>query len=473
MKFVFNQNAPVRVVFLWKDEEFTGHAGIEALLADEVISGKRGEAYLLRGEQPVLALGLGKRACVTTDRLREAFFKLGKKADREHVKGLVIPVLAIEGLTTEAIYEAAAEGLLHSTYQYDAFKSEKKSLYLETISFETANETTVQQAVYQAQQYMQGIFTTRDLINEPAMYMTPTKLAVQAKEILQPLGVKVTVLEQEQIEELGMHAFLAVAKGSAQPPKLIVMEYYGGAKDEKPLALVGKGLTYDSGGYCIKPPSGMETMNSDMGGAATVIGAMQVIALQKLSKNVVAVIAACENMISGDAYKTGDIINSMAGKTIEIINTDAEGRLTLADAVHYTVTRFEPTALVDTATLTGACLVALGELYTALVSNNRAFAEEVLQAAEEADELVWQLPSHSKFGKMNHSERADLKNSGGRFGGTISAGLFVGEFVNKTPWVHLDIAGTAYLSKADGYLPKNGTGSIVKTMAKLAALHQA
>ncbi|MDD7267005.1 MAG: leucyl aminopeptidase [Lachnospiraceae bacterium] len=472
MNFSINRKGAVEVVFLWKEEEFHGHAGLEALLTDEVISGKRGETYLWRSEKPVLALGLGNRDCVTTDRLREAFYKLGKKADQEHVKSLTVPALHINGLDEAAAYEAAAEGLLHSTYRYDVFKSEKKTVYLETVSFSTEDEAMVLNAVREAELQIKGIFTARDLINEPAMYMTPTKLAERAIEILNPLGVKVTVLEQSEIEELGMTAFLAVAKGSAQAPKLVVMEYQGGAADEKPLALVGKGLTYDSGGYCIKTPSGMETMNSDMGGAATVIGAMQVIALQKLPKNVVAVVAACENMISGDAYKTGDIIHSMAGKTIEIINTDAEGRLTLADAVYYTVNRFEPTAIVDAATLTGACLVALGELYTALISNNVNFAAEVLTAAGEADELIWQLPSHSKFGKMNHSERADLKNSGGRIGGTISAGLFVGEFVGKTPWAHLDIAGTAYLSKADGYLPKNGTGSIVKTLAKLAANHR-
>lgn len=361
------------------------------------------------------------------------------------------------------------EGLYLSTYRFDKYLSEQEPLTLEEISFQ------LQDAIADWEAFtsdvcidMEAIALTRNLINEPAMVIYPETLAQAAKEALEPYGVKVDVYDEKQIEEIGMLAYLSVAKGSAKPPRLIVMTY-NLKEGVAPLALVGKGMTYDSGGYSLKPSDSMKTMQSDMSGAATVIGAMQAIARHGIDRPVVAVVAACENMISGESYKPGDIIQSLHGKTIEVDNTDAEGRLTLADAVTYVTDNYKPEAVVDLATLTGACVVALGDLYTGIVANDETLAEKVVAAAREVDEKMWAFPMDDAYKELNKSQVADLKNSGGRWGGAISAGYFVGEFVtNETPWAHLDIAGTAFLDKARDIYPFGATGHGVKTLVALA-----
>lgn len=242
------------------------------------------------------------------------------------------------------------------------------------------------------------------------------------------------------------------------------MRWNGDKDSDRKIALVGKGVTYDSGGYSIKPGDSMVTMFNDMAGAAAVIGAMKAIGKSKLEKNVVALVAACENLISGEAYKPGDIIGSMAGKTIEIVSTDAEGRLTLADALYYAATVEKADKIIDVATLTGACVIALGNVNMGAITNNDDLMDEIKEASELAGEPVWQLPSNEEYKEQIKGTFSDLKNSGGRGAGTITAGLFLGEFVNNTPWVHLDIAGKAYSSNENGYLPKGATGIPVKTL---------
>ncbi|NMA83571.1 MAG: leucyl aminopeptidase, partial [Epulopiscium sp.] len=285
-----------------------------------------------------------------------------------------------------------------------------------------------------------------------------------AKAELEAVGIQVEIYGRDQIEELGMEAFLAVTEGSAEEPQFIVMTWNGEPNSDKKMALVGKGLTFDSGGYSLKPSAGMETMNTDMAGAASVIGAMKALALSKVEKNVVGIIAACENLISGAAYKPGDIIGSMSGKTIEVLNTDAEGRLTLADALWYAVKEVKADEVIDIATLTGACVVALADINTGAITNNESLMNEVKNAAEIAGEPVWELPTNDDYKELIKGTFGDLKNTGGRGAGTITAGLFLQEFVDDTPWVHLDIAGTSHLSTARGYLPKGATGVPVKTL---------
>ncbi len=258
---------------------------------------------------------------------------------------------------------------------------------------------------------------------------------------------------------------MEVAKGSDNPPRFIVIEYLNEPQEQKPLVFVGKGITYDSGGYSIKPSDGMKTMNADMGGAGTVIGAIDAISSNELKVNVV---AFCENSISGRSYKPGDIIKARNGLTIEVDNTDAEGRITLADAVNYGVTEYDPEFIIDLATLTGACLVALAETYTGAVTNNQETFEKLLAAAKVSNERIWQLPNDDTIRKYNESEVADVKNSGGRLGGTITAGQFIENFIEEKPWVHLDIAGTAYLSKPQGLYEKGATGVHVRTLCNLA-----
>ena len=314
-------------------------------------------------------------------------------------------------------------------------------------------------------------FFARDLVNLRSNDIYPETLANKANERLSELGIEVKIYEEDEIREMGLTAFLEVARGSANRPRLIVMEYMNGG-DEKPLVFVGKGITYDTGGYSLKPTTGMLTMNCDMGGSATVIGAMEAIAKNKIKTNVVAIVAACENSISGNAYKPGDIIKARNGMSIDIANTDAEGRLTLADAVNYGVDTYKPSMIIDLATLTGAVLIALGETYTGVVTNNQEAFDLVQKAANEANEKIWQLPNDDFIRTYNKSDDADIKNSGGRYAGSVTAGQFIEAFVEDYPWVHLDIAGTAYLSAPQGLNQKGATGVHVKTLYNLAKNNQ-
>jgi leucyl aminopeptidase len=268
-----------------------------------------------------------------------------------------------------------------------------------------------------------------------------------------------------------MDAFLAVGRGSKHDPRLIVMRYNGNPEGKGDLiGLIGKGLTYDSGGYCIKTPPGMVNMKNDMGGAASVIGTFAAIATLKLKVNVVGVIAACENMISGEAYRAGDILRSMSGKTIEVINTDAEGRLTLVDAIHYAIERERITKVLDIATLTGAAVAALGTAFSAVLTNDQAWFEQLKTASEFSGENIWQLPAHEEYKELIKSEIADLKNVGGPLAGAITAGLFIREFVDSKPWIHIDIACGALKDKENGIYSYGGTGVGVRLLTSLLKL---
>lgn len=359
------------------------------------------------------------------------------------------------------------EALKVSFYNFDHYKKDKKDPSLKTVNF-SSDLSSFEDNANEILNVIDGQFLARDLVNLRSNDIYPETLANRAKEELSPLGVDVKIYEKDEIERMGLTAFLEVGKGSDKLPRLIVMEYLHGDKDVAPKVFVGKGLTYDSGGYSIKPSDGMKTMNSDMAGSATVIGAMKAIASNNLKVNVVAIVAACENAINGSAYKPGDVIKARNGMTIEVDNTDAEGRITLADAVNYGATEYKPEMIVDLATLTGAVLVALGETYTGAVTNNEDAFSKVKAAADKSYEKIWQLPNDDFIKTYNDSEIADIKNSGGRLGGSISAGQFVGAFVEDYPWVHLDIAGTAYISKPQGLNEAGATGVHVKTLYNLA-----
>ena len=349
------------------------------------------------------------------------------------------------------------------------YREEKEEKHF-TVNYtsDKGKEERLQEGLKHIEAKMAGIYFTRELVNETSNVIYPETLAEKAKE-LEEFGVKVTVFDENEIQEKGMKAFYEVARGSDNPPRFIIMEYFGDKDSDDITGLVGKGLTYDSGGYCIKPPDGMKSMHDDMGGSGTVIGTMKAIAKAGLKTNVVAVVAACENLISGHAFKTGDIIGSMKGLTIEVVNTDAEGRITLADAIYYITSNYKLSKVIDLATLTGACLVALAQEFTGAITNSQEFLDDLKAIGEEQGELIWQLPVSDTFKDMNKSSVADLTNSGGRLGGTITAGLFVGAFLadENLPWVHLDIAGTAYLGKKRGYLPERATGVHVKTLFEL------
>lgn len=315
--------------------------------------------------------------------------------------------------------------------------------------------------------YGQGTNSARTLVNMPGNMLTATDLASYAAELAAKYDFECEILEKDEMEELGMGGLLAVNKGSSEPPKMIVLKYQGKDQWEDVIGLVGKGITFDTGGYSIKPKTGIVGMKSDMGGAASVLGAMEIIGELRPEQNVLAVIPSTDNMISSDAMKPDDVIVSLSGKTIEILNTDAEGRLVLADGITY-AKQHGASVLVDVATLTGGVIVALGNEMTGAMTNHAAFYEQVAESAKESGEPIWQLPITEKDKKrVRNSQMADLNNSPGREGHAIMAGAFIGEFAENTPWVHLDIAGTATANKATCFGPAGATGVMARTLAVL------
>lgn len=452
MKINFNENITSNIKLSFKDEN-----------TNKFFKANKNEILPCLKCEKIL-LGLGDKDKFDKETLKEAFAKLAG-----YLKGKDLEVIAIgenpTDLDDKDFILSLAEGLIVGGYEFDHYKSEKNENKLEALEL-SSDFKAYEEDLNELKNVLEGQFLTRKLVNLRSNDIYPETLANEAKENLSDLGVDVKIYGEKEILDMGLTAYYEVAKGSDKEPKFIVMEYLKG--EGKPLVLVGKGLTYDAGGYSIKSSNGMKTMNSDMGGAGTVIGAMYAIAKNELKANVVAIVAAAENLISGHAYKPGDIIKARNGMTIDVDNTDAEGRITLADAVNYGATEYDPDLLVDLATLTGAALGALGETYTASITNDEKAFDRVLKASKKAGEKIWLLPNDPFFKTYNESENADVKNSGGPLAGSITAGQFIENFIEKKPWVHLDIAGTAYLSSPQGVNGKGATGVHVKTLYELA-----
>lgn len=453
---------------------------IRHLKKNDKFSGKDGEIYTFTQEiegsiEDVVLLGLGKEKDVTLESIKVNLSKAYRKMKELKNNDITVKMIETENLDANEIAKAMTISLMLSDYEFNKYKSDKKDkkdifIY---IACDTANNLVIDEIedyIVEGKDIAQGIIIARNLVNEPANEMYPEILAEEAKLLGKKFGFEVEILGAEKILKLGMDAFLSVAKGSSKEPKLIVMKYFGDKHHKEDiLGLVGKGLTYDSGGYSLKPTSGMDTMKSDMGGAAAVIGAISTIAKRNLRMNVIGVIAACENMISGRAYKPGDIIGSMSGKTIEVLNTDAEGRLTLADAVTYIVKKEKVNQVIEMSTLTGAALVALGETTTAAITNDDELYKELEDVSKYTGEKVWKLPTFPEYRELIKSDIADIKNIGGRNAGTITAGLFIEEFVDDgVSFLHLDIAGTAWTDSEKPYKQKGGTGVPVNTIYELA-----
>lgn len=419
----------------------------------------------------LLVVGLGKRSDITVDRLRQAFAAGAQKARDLQVGHVAIEIPRVEGIDSQTGAQAVAEGLLLALYRFDQFKGAASKK--DTTANEIQNVTIVGggegsgAGVERAQAIYRGVKLARDLGNEPPMVCTPTRLAGVAEEIAGRGAMQLTILDPPQMEELGMGGLLGVARGTVEPPKFIVLEY--GTKGQgKTIALVGKGITFDSGGISIKPGEKMDLMKMDMMGAGAVLGAMSILAdLRPAHVHVVGIVAASENLPSGSAFKPGDILKAMNGVTMEILNTDAEGRLVLADGLSY-AQRFEPDAIVDLATLTGACVVALGNHICGLITNNAEFASRVKAAGERTGELAWELPLLPEYREAVKSKIADIKNTAGRAAGTITAGAFLEHFVDERPWVHLDIAGVAWAEdKPKPYAQEGATGFGVRLLVEL------
>lgn len=456
--------------------------GMKALINSvrnrEAFKAAKGETYHFtkvseEAIKHVLLVGLGKKEDIDSESIRKIFSKVIKKINELKISSMAVKFFETEGLCKKGTIKAIAEGMALADYSFDKYKSNKsestlKEVYI--VDFNEEDRETLEAALKEGVSLIKSTIFARDLVNEPANTLYPETLAEKAVEAGKEYGFEVEVLDEKQIKELGMEAFLAVGMAAFNKPRFIIMRYFGNEEDkENILGLVGKGLTYDSGGYSLKPNQGMIDMKSDMGGAAAVIGAMCSIAEMKLKKNVVAVVAACENLVSNDAYKPGDVISSMAGKTIEIFSTDAEGRLTLADAIYYITFKENVNKVVDVATLTGAVLGALGTLTTGVITNDEIFYDDLLSAGKRSGEKFWQLPAFEEYKELLNSKVADYKNSGGRFAGTITAGLFIGEFLYKPmPWLHLDIAGTSFMDGAKDYLTAGGTAAPLRSLYYLA-----
>lgn len=340
---------------------------------------------------------------------------------------------------------AMALGLRMGAYRFTKYQTQLKGdakPQLTRVSMQVKNVAGARRAYKDAGAVGDGVMLARDLVNEPPNILNPTEFAARVRQ-LSKLGLKVSILTEAKMKELGMGALLGVGQGSANASKIAIMEWRGGKAGEAPIALVGKGLTFDSGGISLKPGGGMQDMKGDMGGAAAVTGTMCALATRKAKVNVVGLLGLVENMPDAGAQRPGDIVTSMSGQTIEIINTDAEGRLVLADVLYYTAKRFKPKFMVDLATLTGAMLVALGDIHAGMFTNSETIAKGLSAAGTDSGELVWRLPLHEGYDKMINSEFADVKNSGARNAGSITAAQFLQRFTNKVPWCHLDVAGTA------------------------------
>lgn len=412
-------------------------------------------------EQPTWLLGLGDKDKLTSAGIRKAFFSVPGELMKYDIEKLYL-----DGFDDPNHLASAFEGLWLGNYTFTRYKEDKQA-DKRLLSVCVDELEGLADLLAERQILMESADFTRYMVNSPSIDLYPETLAQLAKEELEPLGVSVEVFGRDKAEELGLKAFLTVAEGSDKEPQVIIAKYQG-AGDEPFGALIGKGLTYDSGGYGIKTTEGMLTMHSDMAGSATVLGAIRAVAANKLNKNVYAVVLACENMIDGNAYKNGDIISSHLGKTIEIISTDAEGRLTLADAISYTEQELKPAWMVDVATLTGAVVIALGDVAAGAITNDEDLMSDVITASKTSDEPVWELPNFDEYKEQYKSTFADLKNTGGRGAGTVTAGLFLGEFIENTPWVHLDVAGVTFRrDKPKPPYPAGASGFGVKTLYQL------
>ncbi|MFQ5988799.1 MAG: leucyl aminopeptidase [Candidatus Methylomirabilales bacterium] len=451
---------------------------ISQLIAQGEFHGKGGTNLLLHTQGRlkagrVLVVGLGKREEFGPESVRsvtgEALRLLRRHACRR--VGTILHGTGVGGLGYKEAAQAVTEGALLGLYTFDRYKKkeeDRKTVQELTILLRERKQVAeVHAAAETGQVIANAVNLARDLVNEPSNTLTPQALAARARAMAKGQKLTCQVLERRQLERMGMGAFLGVAQGSSRPPVLLVLSYQGGRGKQPALGLVGKGITFDSGGISIKPSEGMEQMKGDMAGAAAVIAAMEAIARLKPAINVTAIVPACENLPSGSALKPGDVVRTMDGKTIEVVNTDAEGRLILADALCY-ARKLGCQRLVNAATLTGACVVALGSVRSGAFTNNEAWMSRVQAAAEAIGEKIWHMPMDGDYDEQIKSDVADIRNIGGRKAGAITAAKLLARFVGDTPWVHLDIAGTSQADKEKGYTLKGATGVPARTLIRLA-----
>ncbi len=458
---------------------------ITQLIDEGEIKGKKGEITIIHtfgriGPSRVLVAGLGKSESFTRDTVRETTAAACRRLRRMGITqaATIAHGAGIGGMDPADSGQAIAEGATLGLYRFRNYMTSDDDgsegpgsegiTELSIVEQDQGKAASLAEGVEKGRVLSQVAIMARDMVNEPANVMTPTRMAEIAAQVADEEGLDIEILDREQMEEMGMGAFMGVARGSDQPPKLIVLEYRGDPDNpSNNLGLIGKGITFDTGGISLKPAGGMEDMKGDMAGGASVIGAMKAIGRLKPRINVVGMVAATENMPGGSAQRPGDVVKSMSGKTIEVINTDAEGRLVLADALYYARQK-GVTRLVDIATLTGAVVVALGNACSGVMGNDQELVDQVIESGASSGERIWQLPLYDDYREQIRSNVADIKNTGGRAAGSLTAGQFLAEFAEETSWAHLDIAGTYFSSKEKGYLVKGGTGVPTRTLVDLA-----
>lgn len=461
----------------WKESFPREVPAVQAALESGDITGKAKSVTLVYTAKAItaprlLVVGLGAESSLTTEGVRRAAAAAAKRAASLRLRHLALPVPqgSIGALSAEEFLQAALEGIVLSQYRFAKYiTTEQENGLVERLTVcaaTVAEQRRFHPVVEFTHTLCEGVFLARDLANAPPNEIYPETLAERAREAGNQAGFSVRILNKAQIERLGMGGLLGVNRGSARPPVFIIMEYWGTRRSQPPIVLVGKGITFDTGGISLKPAANMSEMKADMHGAASVIGTLYVVARLRLPINVVGLVPATENMPGGSAMVPGDILRFLNGKTAEIDNTDAEGRLILADALAY-AERYKPQAVIDLATLTGACVVALGHVVSGLFGNHRELLERIKQAGERTYERVWELPLYEEYGELIKSDVADVKNSGGRSAGAITAALFLKHFIGQYPWAHLDIAGTAIAPKETDYMPKGGTGVGVRLLVEL------
>lgn len=447
------------------------------LLKTKRVSGKLNETFLLpvAGRWIVFA-GVGKAAELTLDKVRQASGAGARRILSAGFDRFTRGLIPVPGASVQQVAQAGAEGTLLGIYSFTRWKSvkpeDKKELKIVTVLIGNGKDlSAVRKGIEAGRQIADSAIWTRDMVNQPANKLTPTMLANEAKSAARKFRFSCRILDMKAQKKLGMEALLGVARGSREPSKFIVLEYKGpGSSGKKPLIWLGKGITFDSGGISIKPSEKMELMKYDMAGAAAVLGAVRATAALKLPVHVVGLIASTENLPGGSAQKPGDVVRAMGGKTIEVINTDAEGRLVLADALGYARKNYKPAAMVDLATLTGACVVALGQHCGGLMGTNASWNKQVEKAGQQSGERVWELPLWTEYTEAVRSDVADVKNVGDGKAGTITAAAFLREFAGEEiPWVHLDIAGVAWADADRGHLRKGATAFGVRLLVDLAA----
>lgn len=425
----------------------------------------------------LLLVGLGDTSPTPLQAWREAAAAAAKAASKTQLSRLAVRLIGAdtdENLdvdTKSYIAAALTEGFLLGSYRIKSYQRDLETngllqevAYYDDSEMILTEEAKLDAAIHKAVVYAEATNYARDLTNLPSNLLVPENLAAEAQKLALFYGFGCTIHDENEIDKLGMSGLLHVGKGSVHPPRMIVLKYQGQEQWTDVLGLVGKGITFDTGGISLKDPEGMEEMISDMGGAAVLLGVMQAIGKLKPKINIIMVIPAAENMPSGSAFKPGDVIPTLSGRTVEVLNTDGEGRIVLADGVTY-AKQLGATKVIDIATLTGAVLVALGDVATAAITNDESFLKQLLRAADQKGEKVWQLPVYPEYKEMLKSEIADIKNSTThRWAGAITGGLFVGAFAEETPWIHLDTGGTAWLWHERGLDPKGGTGAMVRTL---------